>query len=509
MKKLARADARIAFALTVFALFFRLATLMMIHTGVDERDYWFSAKAIAFGLPYPELTHRTVRFSVILPVAAAQLLLGEDPNVYYVLPAINSMLQAALAYLLGAKLRGRLTGLFAALGMILFPYMIRSASQVRPEVFSMTYILASLWCFLSYLEGGRRKAAALAGSALFLFAAYEAKITNLFFLPGMVAVMLLRKKPLREIAFFGGILLGLFLAETGLYAIFTDYPLGQLQVIARNHLEDNAALKEMGFLDLFRRYAEPYLQLYWQAAFALFVLAAAYYAARRGGARKAEDGPQRALIGAAAGFFLCITFAVKSVDPIVPAEPFINRYFSAVLGPLFLVIGSAVEDLVARRAPGLGRRIGGLRPAAIAAGLTAMSVAIVGVFSLGLLPSSAREYAHSMTRLAEHPLALNERYRAEADAAFRSGTPIVAVPGLAGTNALETCSSYYLSVGLLPEGRRPAAGPLTLGGAQLQAIGGTAEATEALAAVRDPFRLRRLPVPALPALTSESFRDGR
>ena len=285
-----RADAKIALALAIFALFFRLATLMMIHTGVDERDYWFSAKAIALGLPYPELSHRTVRFAVILPVAGAQLVLGESPNVYYVLPVLNSMLQAALAYLIGSKARGRLAGLFASLGLILFPYMIRSASQVRPEVFSLTYVLAALWCFLAYLDDGKRRRLGLAGSALFFFAAYESKITNLFFLPGLLAVMLARKKPFRDIALFGGILLGLFLVETGLYAAFTEYRFGQLQVIERNHLEGNSALVAMGFLDLFKRYAEPYLQAYWQATFLLFAAAAVYYAAKK--SEGAATGPR-------------------------------------------------------------------------------------------------------------------------------------------------------------------------------------------------------------------------
>jgi len=501
MRKLTRSDARIALALVLFALFFRLATLMMIHTGVDERDYWFSAKALAFGLPYPELTHRTVRFSVILPVAAAQLALGEGPNVYYVLPVLNSLLQAALAFALGTKVRGRLAGILASLGMILFPYMIRSASQVRPEVFSMTYILAALWCFLAYLEGGGRARIALAGSALLLFAAYEAKVTNLFFLPGMAAVMLLRRKPFRDLLLLGGILLALFLAETGLYAAFTDYRFGQLQVIARNHLEGNEALKEMGFLDLFKRYAPPYLQAYWQATFLLFAAAAAYCLRARG------QGPQKALAVVAFGFFLCITFAVTGLDPVVPAEPFINRYFSAVLGPVFIVLGSAAADLAWRLAPRLGKRLDGIRPAAFGALLASAAFAAAALFSSGLLPEGAREYAHSFLRPAEHPLSLNARYRAEADAALASGLPIVAVPGQAGSNALATCSSYYLSLGSLSGGRRPEPRDLELGGVALRALGGAPGAGEVLAAVRSPFRLRRLPAAGLAGLGPESFPE--
>lgn len=496
-----RADAKIALALAIFALFFRLATLMMIHTGVDERDYWFSAKAIALGLPYPELSHRTVRFAVILPVAGAQLVLGESPNVYYVLPVLNSMLQAALAYLIGSKARGRLAGLFASLGLILFPYMIRSASQVRPEVFSLTYVLAALWCFLAYLDDGKRRRLGLAGSALFFFAAYESKITNLFFLPGLLAVMLARKKPFRDIALFGGILLGLFLVETGLYAAFTEYRFGQLQVIERNHLEGNSALVAMGFLDLFKRYAEPYLQAYWQATFLLFAAAAVYYAAKK------SEAPQRALAVAAISFFVFVTFAVKSLDPVVPMEPFINRYFCAVLGPVFLVLGSAFQDLAERFLPSATKKLKAMKPRAFAALLASGALVIVLLFSAGVLPAGAREYAHSLARPSEHPLALNARYRAEVDKAFAEGVPIVAVPGVAGENALMSCSSYYLSPRYLTGGRRPGLGRAEIGGAELAVLrsGSGGGAGEVLAAVRDPFRLRTLPASSLGALESDAF----
>src|SRR5512145_2682850 len=84
-----REEGAILIALLIFALLFRLLTLMPIHSGVDERDYWTAAKALVQGTDYPALTHRTVRIAVILPVALFQLILGTGPNVYYVTPILN------------------------------------------------------------------------------------------------------------------------------------------------------------------------------------------------------------------------------------------------------------------------------------------------------------------------------------------------------------------------------------------------------------------------------------
>ena len=119
----------------------RLSTQMMIHTGVDERDYWYAAKALSQGLPFPAFSHRTVRWAIILPVALLQKLLGTHPNVYYVAPLLNALAQTLLLYLFGKRIRGRFVGILSAVMLIFFPYQIRAASQVRPEIFSITYML--------------------------------------------------------------------------------------------------------------------------------------------------------------------------------------------------------------------------------------------------------------------------------------------------------------------------------------------------------------------------------
>ncbi len=509
-----RGDFAILCAIAIFAVFFRLSTLMMIHTGVDEKDYWISAKAIAFGLSYPPLIHRTVRFGVILPVAAAQRLFGEEPNVYYVLPVLNAAIQAGLAFLLGRRVRGRVCGVLAALFLILFPYMVRAGSQVRPEIFSVTYVLAGLLCFLAYLERAEIREeigeagqdasglGALMGACVFFFAAYESTVTNLFFVPGLVIVMLARRRPLREIAIFVGMLAVFFAAETALYAAFTPFKLGQLQVIARSHLEDNESLRAVGLADLFKRYARPYLQLYWQVPFALFAAATAWYAIRRKGRDVAV------LAAAAFGFFVCLTFAVKSIRPIVPAEPFINRYFTSVLAPVAVVLAAAAAELgqgVFRR---LFQRRGVPSPSLIVVLLGAGALVTAAFFSSSVLPRGMSDYAHSLFKLSDHPLALTGLYRAQVDKAWDEGEPIVSVLGAAGGGALEACRGFFLSLSRYPGGKAPQISEGSAGGTVCLVLlrsGSPDSAPVVLAAIRTPFRLKQIETASVARLQGEAF----
>ncbi len=500
-----RNDRIILIALVLFALFFRLATLMMIHTGVDERDYWFSAKAIAHGLPYPDVTHRTTRFAVILPVALAQVLFGSHPNVYYVLPVLNSMLQAGLAFLIGLRLRGRLTGFIAGLSLTLFPYMIRAGSQVRPEIFSVTYILLAVYFFTTYLERTEKQAAPLIWTAVWVFIAYEAKITNLFFVPGLLIAMLAyKKKPLQAILFCA-ILLGLFLAETGLYAAFTPYKLGELEIILKNHVYHGEVFHVARVVDLFQRYSRAHLQLYWQIPFVLFA-AAAVFSIVRGADRRTS-----AIAIAALSFFVGITFELAGFNPLVPAEGFINRYFTAVLGPVFLVLSFAADGIVAR----LLNRGTGRTPSAsprwylAVLGLTVF--AVLGSFSWPKLPAGMRAYAHSPLQLSQHPLVMNERYRLAINRAYVEGMPIVAVDGTGGTNAILTCLNYYLDLSQYANRRLPGIDRIQRGGMGFYVVGrqGSADSKDRfLAAIRSPFRIAEIPAGQLLQLSDDSLTGG-
>jgi len=499
-----RRDLIILIALLLFTLFFRFATLMMMNTGVDERDYWFSAKAIASGLPYPEITHRTTRFAIILPVALAQLLLGSHPDVYYLLPLMNALVQTALAFAIGRKLRGRLTGFVAAAGLTLFPYMIRAGSQVRPEVFSITYILLAFYFFIEYLQRDTSELPPLLWSTAWLFIAYEAKITNLYFVPGIFLAIILYKKRPAHAFLLGGILLFLFLAETGMYAAFTQYKFGELEIIAKNHFHSDS-LVVPSLIDLFDRYANPNLQLYWQVPLGLFAIAAVWYLV------KGTDKRISSLVLASLSFFFFLTFEVKSLHPVTPAESFINRYFSAVLPSVFLVLAYAAEGVTAIifRRPLKGKSDG---PAAAYVGVLALCVlAVLGIFSLPRLPAGIRAYANSPLHPRQHPLVLNETFRREINMSYREGIPIIAVNDNGGENAIQTCESYFIDLSLYKNGRPPQHTVMRLADMTILVLSrdGTGVTTDRiLAAIRTPFRVVAMPASSLRLLTNDSV-DGR
>lgn len=507
-----RSETAIVGMVIAFALAFRLLTLMPIHSGVDERDYWMSGRAIVEGTAYPALTHRTVRVSVIWPTAALQAVFGVRPNVYYLGPLINSAVQAALAYLLGRRLRGRVTGGVAALALVLFPYMIRAGSQIRPEIYSMSYILAALWCLVSYAERvrapaevGARRLIPLLWMAFWVFMAYEAKVTNLFFLPGLAVGVYLLGRRFKDVLVFGGALFGLYLAETAAYAAFTDYPLGQLQVILGSHLADDVPDAVVnGFWDLFKRYARPYLQIYWQLPFLAFAGASAYYLTRRGEERL------KALIVASASFFFFVTFAVKDLSPVTPAEDFINRYFCAVLPPLFIVLGAAIEDALGAVLKRAWRPSAALAGAAMAAALGA----IAAYLSLGGAPGYVRGFGAPLGRLGEHPLAQNRRYEALLNEAYAAGTPVVSVDTNGGRNALAAGRAYFLRLDAIKAHGEPLSRRFTgvdgqdmLAWAKPAAPGPEALGPESavVAAVRNPHRLRPAALAELAGMSAERY----
>ncbi len=483
-------DRRIIAYLVLFTLAFRLLSLMMIHTGVDERDYWFSARRLLLGLPYDDVQHRTIRFAVIIPVLAAQALLGTHPNVYYVVPLLLSLIQVALIYRIGLRLHGRTAGLLAALMLALFPYMIRGGSQIRPDIYSLTYILGSLVFFLAYVREEQRRTRNLVLSSILLFVAYQAKITNLYFVPGFFAAILLFGRGRRDLLVFFGPIALLYGGEHLFLYRLSGEPLGQIGIIMHHHL-DSGYIEPMSFWGLFRRYSPEKLPWYWMLVM-LLALPAAWRLTRR-------DRRFAALGLLAASFVFCITFAVARINPVVPVEAFIHRYFLAALGPLLLLDACLLADLLPRLR---------VSERAAAALLAAMTLAFAVLFSVDVLPRRARAYFNNPLRPGEHPLALNERYLRIINEAYAAGIPILASDSNGGRNSLETCTHYYLDRRFWPGGGLPQPSRIEVGGASYAALPPRpwtpSPAAAIVAARRSPFAVVRTTLAAAP----KEVREG-
>jgi hypothetical protein len=498
--RLLKKDSTILVMLLFITLVFRIWTVMMIHTGIDERDYWYSAKAISQGFSYPYINHRTVRWGVIIPVAIQQLVTGIGPNSYYVMPILNALAQTMLLFFLGKRLFNRRVGALASLLLVFFPYQIRSASQIRPEVFSVTYILLFLFFFHTYLSNDNRKKALryLVISSIILFIAYLTKITTLFFMPAaFILIGIYRKKYFfRDSLLFGGVLLVLFLSETLAYNLAGEYPLGQLSVILSNHVADMDVLGS--YVEVLKRYSLENLQLYWQLPIWLFFAFSTHALIKR----RDMNTVYLAICGITFIFF--VTFTPSSLHPLKMAEPFVNRYFSAALPCIFLVLASYADSVLFRF-----RICKKFYNAFVPIGCVGMILFCI-VFSLPIVPQKIRAYIHSPFDQDYHPFNLNRSYVAELNKAAQSGIPIVAIDSNGGNNALYTASWYFLDRLSYIDGRAPSPSfSFEKDGCRYNSLGGQLikDNGEALAVIRDPFRIRMIRSENISGLDSDLFPE--
>jgi 4-amino-4-deoxy-L-arabinose transferase-like glycosyltransferase len=434
--------------LVAFTLLFRLLTLQMINVGPDEIDYWYSAKILFSKVPYGELTHRTVRWGIILPTFLIQRIFGTHPIVYILGPILLSCLQSYFAYDVGRRLFNRGTGILAVLMLTVFPYMIRSGSQIRPEIFTLTYLLAGFWAIVRKLPAFRTEKdwwGAVITAALLVFCAYETKITNVYFVP-FFAVMIYSiggKRP-RPLLAFLGLLAAAYLVEHLAYLLGAGARLGRLSIIARTHLESSYTGKfvRYTFLGLFDRFNGTNFPMLWKLAFLFYVLAAASLAFRWKGNDKGLWN--RLVFLLVLSFTLFLTFAVKSIRPTIPMESYQNRYFTALLPWMFLLIGAAIMEL-----PGLlGTTLLALSERWTRVGLVLCGImlAFLGIFYFRLYPGSFAEYAPALSEPREHTISLYLRYTRLVNRAWDGGLPVVSVyPGEEDSGkAIDTVNRVFL-----------------------------------------------------------------
>lgn len=434
--------------LVAFTLVFRLLTLQMINVGPDEIDYWYSAKILFSKIPYGELNHRNIRWGIIIPTFLLQRIFGTHPIVYIFGPVTLSCVQSYFTYDLGKRLLNRGAGIIAVLMLTIFPYMIRTGSQIRPGIYSLTYLLAVFW-LLVRKEGTFRTekgwlVTVIAAAAL-VFCAYQTKITNLYFLPFFaVTIYVLSRKRFKPIIMFLLLLAAAYLVEHLLYLFVTDMPFGRLSIITAKHLESAYAENHeyRTLLGLFNRFNSTDFPLFWRLVFLLYFLTTGFLAFRwKGSDRRIWNWLVLVLV---ISFTFFLTFAVKSIRPVIPVEAFQNRYFSPLLPWMFLIIGAGIMEL-----PGpIGRILAGLTEHWTRVGLALCVIlfGFIGVFYFRLYPASFAEYAPELTKPREHVIPLYVRYSRLVNQAWEQGLPIVSVhSGKEGTTkAIDTTNRVFL-----------------------------------------------------------------
>ncbi len=405
-------DAPILAVLIGFTLFFRIYLLQMINVGPDEIDYWYSAKQLVTGGAYPEIMHRTVRWAIILPVAVFQRLFGLHPLVYYITPVLNSLIQTVLLFYLGKRFFGRGVAFYSVLLFTAWPYMWRTGSQIRPAVFSLTYMLVAIYALFLFLQTDRRKYFIF--SVIFLFVAYESKITNFYFVPGILIILWLHKRRLSDPLKYGGYLFILYLVEHLGYWIFTGNKMGRLGIIASHHMKGDFADKlPHGFLGLFARYTK-YMESPWKLLFLIFIVSTVYLLIKK----------KRWILELTVlhvSFFFFLTFMVKSIHPIEPVEPFLDRYYIVNLPTMSLIIVLALRTLLSPKVVDFAfkRKI-----AFTVAGVSAVMMLAVTALPL---PSSARRFFTPLAGLSGHPIPKSFEFVTIMEGAVEENLPVISI----------------------------------------------------------------------------------
>ena len=411
------ADALVAATLVLVNLYARWVRLESIENGGDPLDAWFFVRQWAHGgdVARATMNHHSARFGMHWLTWLVQSVFGTDPRYYYVPQLFASSVCVGLIYLLGRQVSGRVAGVVSAACLMQYELFHGASCQLRRGIFETMYVLAAVNCLVRFLSVASDRSrylwlAACAGAA---FLGYLTELPALYIAPGVtLAVWLARKSP-RDVLFFAGLLLALFLLETAAYSLFTKY-WGRLGVLMSKHGQIgmvDAAAEAVPFSYLLERFTEARLPVK-LAYFAFFV--SGPLAVWRGDARL------RAVALAGLAYVVLQTFVVRSIHPLLVFERNHDRYI--LLGiPLALVVNVATvlalgRHALARLRPGLPAALRGAWTAwGSPTGLVALAFVVIW------LVFDAREH-----RSEPHPLAELERTYQLVNDALARGLPVVA-----------------------------------------------------------------------------------
>ncbi len=411
--------------LILFTLFFRLLTAANIETGGDAAGVWFYAKKLLYGLPYDRWSHHAARFGMIFPVYLIQAVFGTHPVVYYITPLLFFLLQILFLYKIGLRAHSIKLAYLSSMLLIFFPQMFRHAVQIKPGGFCATYILISVYFLFKFHDSEDHPNVYVLLSSVFLFLAYLAKITSLFFLPGIVLSIWVLRKRIRYIIVFCSLLFVLFLGETAIYYLVAGFKFGRIGIIMGAHLSSGNLQPLSSFLDLFDRYTG--MIGYWKIYFFAYLLSTCFLAVV---AKRIEmDEKIKSLLIIPLGFFLLLTFAVKSIDPVIPAMSFNHRHL-VLAAPLMMLIISYSLIVAFRSLQGAlfkGRSVPsllkGIKPVplyALITGFLAVLSLLAFIFVLPYYPKYARDRF-----FYDHPFQLAFQYHRVLNHAYTSGIPII------------------------------------------------------------------------------------
>lgn len=304
----------------------------------DQDHKWMASKLLLQQGVLADWSQHTLRWTSTLPLFAVNFLFGFNPALYYVWPILLGTLSALFVYCIAAKAYGRFPGIAFAVAAVVFPPMVSAGSQLEPTANMLPFVLGALYCVMRWDETNRTRWLALAGVSLFL--GYGAKINALIyavpigayvfsagFKPGAPAFPL--RSGLKNVAAFASPLFGGMLLEGVLLYLVSGFPYGRILLEMKGAASDAirmqgygySGFEYSGFWDLMASAREllgfdvfQKLSILGGLAASVFVLLCRV----------------RFLYLFAACFvfdFLVTTYMVRSVNPLILAQPHYARYY--------------------------------------------------------------------------------------------------------------------------------------------------------------------------------------
>lgn len=402
------------FIILLFTALMRTLTTQIILTGgEDVADTWIASKWILYGNDYV-WNHTTARFGTIFPVFITQLLFGTSPFVYYIAPALFQFILIIYLYKFSEQLINREFAFIVCTFFLIFPESVIAGSHPRTSTFSMTFLVISIYYLFKYLRkennSGLKYLIISAASGFFMYLCNE---ITLFFLPGLGLSILLSKKSLKGLFVFTGVFMLLFAAECFLYAKFSPFPMGRLQLATQNHLGEVGRLVPVeGVFQLLNRFSPSNVALYWTIIIPLFICFSIYLFIRK------KDSFLRYTALTGVSFIVFLTFTVKGIHPLTPIVNFRMRYLADITPVIILVFcGVAFYSLSSSKNTDKSSAPG--RKTIILSSL----VMVAGLIASMLVYSN--KYYKSNNYFRVYPPTLISGMYTEINDEFAKGTPVI------------------------------------------------------------------------------------
>jgi hypothetical protein len=348
------ADAILLLVIAAASAWVRLSSVYPLDIGGDPARKWWFVRTWSYANVATNWEHHMTRMAINGFVLPFQKVFGEHGAAYFIPPIVAATVYAILMFFTARRVTGYVGATFAALCAIHFDQMEHAGSQLNPEVFECLYGVLSIYCLFRYQAATERaRTGWLLSIGVAMFLLYLTKEPNVFLYPGYALAVWMISRRFRDVAILAAVPLGLFLVETALYAAFTEFEKGRMQIVSSSYSaqEKRPWLRNTTFFGLFRRYVV--VKDSWKLAlYPFFVLWPTLFFWRR------INPHARVLVPIAFSFLFGVTFYIRGINPIQAGTLFHQRYLAPLIPSMFLVLAVVVDaaaGAVLERLPGQKR----------------------------------------------------------------------------------------------------------------------------------------------------------